>query len=137
VTDADLRDAVRNASQGISSDYERAQMLIRAAPAYVGKPNLHAAYFEALDRLGSDYERHRVLSALLKKHAPGREALLLMALSAAKLDSDYEKASFLIEAAESFRTDERLRAAFEQTLSTVGSDYERGRVRSRLVKLNY
>ena len=137
VREGDLRDAIGNASRGITSDYERAQLLIHAAPNYVGKASLHAAYFEALDRLGSDYERHRVLSAILKKHNPGRDALLRMAQSASKIGSDYEKASFLIEAAPSFQPDATLRAAFAQAMATIGSDYERGRVQSKLIKLNY
>jgi hypothetical protein len=58
-----------------------------------------------------------------------------VAQSAARIGSDYEKATFLVEAAGRYQTDEGLRAAFVAAMRTIGSDYERGRVQTRLAKM--
>jgi hypothetical protein len=131
----DLRAAVRNASRSIASDYERAQLLLHVSEVFLAKDDLLPAYFDALNVIGSDYERHRVLTGTLKRASLSRNALVAIADSASRIGSDYEKASFLIEAASRYQTDERLRAAFQASMRTIGSDYERGRVQTRLAKL--
>lgn len=133
--DDDLRAAITNASRSITSDYERAQLLMNTAGVYLPKGSLVPAYFEALGRIGSDYEHRRVLSVAIKRTDLSREALLAMAQSAAAIGSDYEKATFLIEAANRYQSDELLRAAFLSAMRSIGSDYERGRVQTRLAKL--
>jgi hypothetical protein len=131
----DLRSAIRNASRSIASDYERAQLLLHVSEVFLAKDDLLSAYFDALNVIGSDYERHRVLTGALKRVSLSRDALVALVDSAARIGSDYEKASFLIEAAPRYQTDERLRAAFQTAMRTIGSDYERGRVQTRLAKL--
>jgi hypothetical protein len=133
--DEDLRSALANASRTISSDYERAQLLLRTADVFLAKDSLVPVYFESLGRIGSDYERRRVLSAAVKRAELSRDALLAMAQSASAIGSDYEKATFLIEAASRYRADESLRQAFAAAMRSIGSDYERGRVQTRLAKL--
>jgi hypothetical protein len=135
LSDEDRRAAITNASRGISSDYERGQLLLNTAGVYLPKGSLVPAYFEALSRIGSDYEHRRVLSVAIKRTDLSREALLAMARSAAAIGSDYEKATFLIEAASRYQSDESLRAAFAAAMRSIGSDYERGRVQTRLAKL--
>ncbi|HEX8161815.1 MAG TPA: hypothetical protein VF538_08090 [Pyrinomonadaceae bacterium] len=133
--DEDLRAALANAARSITSDYERAQLLLHTADVFLAKDALVNVYFEALNRIGSDYERHRVLTGVIKRADLGRDALLAAAQSASAIGSDYEKASFLIEAASRYRSDESLRQAFAAAMRTIGSDYERGRVQTRLAKL--
>ena len=135
LSDDDLRSAITNASRSISSDYERAQLLLNTAGVYLPKGSLVPAYFEALSRIGSDYEHRRVLSVAIKRTDLSREALFAMAQSAAAIGSDYEKATFLVEAAGRYQADELLRAAFLSAMRSSGSDYERGRVQTRLAKL--
>jgi hypothetical protein len=137
VSDGEMRDALRNASRSIASDYERAQLLLHVGAVFLAKDDLLPTYFDALNLVGSDYERHRVLSGALKLGVLGNKALASMADSAARLGSDYEKASFLIEAASRYRSDAALREAFQRAMQTIGSDYERGRVQTKLAKLNY
>ena len=48
-----------------------------------------------------------------------------------------EKASFLLEAMNHYRTDARLRSAFVDAAKTIGSEYERGRVRKRFDKADF
>jgi hypothetical protein len=54
--------------------------------------------------------------------------------SAAALSSDYEKATLLITAAPVYLNDDKLRAAYDETVNTIGSDHERGRVRNALAR---
>jgi hypothetical protein len=133
---ADLTTAMRGASQQISSDYERAQLLLQVADLYLNRSELLPVYFEAADRINSDYEHRRVLSAALKKNRLGQAALLRMLKSASAIKSDYEKATFLIEAAELFANETRLRPAFLEAVETINSEHERGRVLSMLAKKN-
>jgi len=133
---AALTSAMRGASGQISSDYERAQLLLHVADIYLSKSELLPVYFEAADRIASDYEHRRVLSAALKKNKLGQEALLKMLKSSSVIKSDYEKATFLIEAAQLFAGETRLRSAFLEVVETISSDHERGRVLSNLVKKN-
>ena len=131
----DLKTAIRNASQTIESDYERAQLLSQVANVFAARDELVPEFFAALDRLSSDYERRRTLTSLLKKEQPTKNALSAMANSARLLSSDYEKAVFLIEAADRYHADDRLRADWFNTLNSINSDYEHRRVLSGLLKV--
>ncbi|MCA1631989.1 MAG: hypothetical protein LC785_09020 [Acidobacteria bacterium] len=132
--DEERHSALVNASQSIKSDYERAQLLLGTAGVYLPKGSLAPAYFEALGRLSSDYERRRVLSVAIKRTDLSREALSAMAPTAAAIGSDYEKATFLSEAARRHQADDRLRAAFFAATNSIGSDYERRRVLNAALK---
>ena len=131
----ELKNAVRNASQTIESDYERAQLLLQVAPVFVSKQELVPEYFAALDRMKSDYERRRTLSGILKHGQLSREALTAMARSAKAISSDYEKAVFLLEAVDRYHSDDRLRPEWFNTLRSIESDYEHHRVLSGLLRL--
>src|ERR1051325_746388 len=129
----EMESALRQAARQISSDYELAVFLIESTDSYLGTDKLIPIFFEATRKIDSDYEHHRVLSAVLKKQ-PGRRVLSPMLESAASISSDYEKASFLIEAASLYLADVNLRSAFLQTVNSISSDYERGRVLSVVAK---
>jgi hypothetical protein len=129
----DLESALKQAAREIASDYELAVFLIDNTESYLGTDKLIPAFFEATKKIGSDYEHRRVLSAVVKKQ-PGRRVLGPMLESAGSISSDYEKASFLIEAASLYLADAGLRSAFLQTVNSISSDYERGRVLSVVAK---
>lgn len=124
--DAMLANALRSLS--IGSDYERAQFLIKAADAALASEKIVPVYFEAVGKIDSDYEHRRVLSALIKRPSLGRAALVAAIRSAAGVESDYEKATFLIQVARLNRAEEGVGAAFAEAVRTINSDYERGRV---------
>lgn len=128
-----LESALRQAAREISSDYELAVFLIESKDKYLGTDKMIPVFFEATRKIGSDYEHHRVLSAVVQKQ-PGKRVLSLMLESAASISSDYEKASFLIEAAPLYMAEASLRSAFLQTVNSISSDYERGRVLSFVAK---
>jgi hypothetical protein len=130
---ATLNDALRQAARQLSSDYERATFLIETADRYLSTGELIAVLFETTGKIESDYERHRVLSSVLRKQ-PDSRVLGPMLEAAKTIGSDYEKASFLIEAAPLYLSDAGLRSAFMRTVNTISSDYERGRVLSFVSK---
>jgi hypothetical protein len=55
----------------ISSDYEKATFLIEVSNVYTGDTRLKSAFLKAVETIKSDYERGRVLSALLKNKQIG------------------------------------------------------------------
>ena len=125
--DSTLADALRNSSN-ISSDYERAQLLVRVADKFLPKERLVPTYFEAVGRISSDYERRRVLSNAIRREGLSNAALVAAVRASARISSDYEKAAFLIQVARLNTSDERVGAAFAEVLRSISSDYERGRV---------
>ena len=68
---AAVADTLAHAALHIKSDYEQAQLLMAVAPALEGKDSATPAFFKAVDTIKSDYERGRVLSALLKNKQIG------------------------------------------------------------------
>jgi hypothetical protein len=136
VSNQDLKTALRNASTSIKGDYERAQLLIQIAKPILAKKELAPDYFEAVGKIDSAYEHGRVLAAVLNGDELSREELVALAQSAAAIKSDYEKASFLIKAAEGYQGDSALRAQWLNAVSTIGSDYEHHRALTSALKPN-
>lgn len=128
-----LQRSLRQAAREITSDYELKMFLVGHTEAFLRDDALVPVFFEATKKIGSDYERGRVLSAALKNSLNNR-ALSLMLESAVGITSDYEKAKFLIEAAPLYLDDKGLRARYLETIRSISSDYERGRVLSVVAK---
>jgi hypothetical protein len=129
--------AIAQSAASIESDYEKASLLIKGADRYQGDLSSRMEWLHAVRTIGSDYEHHRVLSGALQPNVISIEALSDLVRSAARMHSDYEKASFLIEAVSLYRGDAQLRAAFLETARTIGSEYERGRVQKRFEKADF
>jgi hypothetical protein len=79
-------------------------------------------FFQAVGSIQSDYEHHRVLTALLKTQKVSDELLTHLLDSATRISSDYEKANFLLEASNAYTGDARLRSAFLKAVETIKSD---------------
>jgi hypothetical protein len=124
---ATLENILGQSSAQISSDYEAARLLIEFAKLYLSKNRLITPFFEAAGKIKSDFERVRVLSAVLKNN-PNREVLAGMLESARSISSDYEKARFLLDAMPLYLNNASLRARYLDAISSISSDYERGRV---------
>jgi hypothetical protein len=60
-----------DSAAGISSDYEKATFLVDVSNVYTGDTRLKDAFLKAVETIKSDYERGRVLSALLKNKQIG------------------------------------------------------------------
>ena len=121
-------------STQISSDHEKANILKSSAQLFLNDATLSNAYFQAVRTIGSDYERRQTLSSLLTAKNLREENWLQMLETATSITSDYEKATFLLEASKIFDLNTRVRDAFLKTVETIKSDHERGRVLSALLR---
>src|SRR5262249_28314354 len=117
----------------ISSDYEKAQALLRINSSQLGEPGVLSAYFDAVNGIHSDYEHSRVLLSLLNGK-PQEEALMLTLKSVAGISSDYEKARVLLQVVAVGKDDEAVRKAVVEAARNISSEYERGRVLSATFK---
>src|SRR5207249_12067689 len=69
------RRVLRQAGRELSSDYEKAQILIKVSENYLSDDATRAAYLDTVGTISSDYEKGRVLSALLRKENLSKNAL--------------------------------------------------------------
>jgi hypothetical protein len=118
----------------ITSDHEKANILKNTADMFLSDSALTSAFFQTLATINSDYEHRGALSALLKRKSLSEHALAQLLTSAAAISSDYEKATFLLEASDLYSGDAELRSAFLKTVETIKSDHERGRVLNAMLK---
>lgn len=125
--DETLRRLLRQAARDISGDYEMARLLLLIAPRDLSAQT-RAAFFEAVDTVGSDYEKARVLRRMAERPFGDTAARNAFFAAARTISSDYEKARVLLRAIERHLDDEAARAAFFATVRTISSDYEKARV---------
>jgi bla regulator protein blaR1 len=128
--------ALRQAAREISSDYEKAEMLIRMAGTYLRDDRFRSVYLEGAGTIHSDYERGRALKAVLKKGSLDKDNLLFVLKSVNVIESDYEKAELLVKLSHIFPLDESLQMAFLDAARTIKSDYEKGRAITGLLDTN-
>jgi hypothetical protein len=134
LTPANLAGILR-AAQGIESDYELSSLLIAVtAKNRLDDPAVWHAYVEATNKIGSDYERHRALSAAVKPGDLSQAALLAVLQSARGIHSDYERASLLVETAGQYNLSGGTRDAYLETARSIHSKYERERAEAALVE---
>jgi beta-lactamase regulating signal transducer with metallopeptidase domain len=93
LSEYDLRRAMQRVGK-ISSDHEKANVLIEVLPRYSDE-GLRGAYFDAVDTINSDHDRGRVLSRVLEETPGDERTLALAGRSIAMMGSDHEKAQLL------------------------------------------
>ncbi|HEX8843892.1 MAG TPA: hypothetical protein VF791_04575 [Pyrinomonadaceae bacterium] len=130
---ATLRKAARQAARQLSSDGEKAILLIESADLYLGNERVAPDFFETVLSIHSDGEHRRVLSAILRK-GPGTEDILRTLKSARAISSDGEKALLLIQHAELFLNHSSTLPSLFDTINSIGSDGEHARVLSALLR---
>jgi hypothetical protein len=119
-------------ARAMSSDGEKANLLIQHTEVFLNHPSSLQAFFETTDSLHSDGEHARVLSALLKRQGLSRENLSRALRSAERISSDGEKANVLIHAARVYASDEAALSAIADAAKTIKSDGEKSRVLSAI-----
>src|SRR6185295_18144175 len=72
----DARRALRMAGTAISSDYEKAQLLVKMSERHLTNDEMRSIYLEGVNTISSDYERGRALSSMLKKGELSKENVL-------------------------------------------------------------
>ncbi|MFY9573524.1 MAG: hypothetical protein WAV20_19170 [Blastocatellia bacterium] len=133
--DADnARRALRLAGTEISSDYEKAQLLVKMSNSYVATDEMRAIYIEGVNTIHSDYERGRALSALLRKGELSKDNILFAIKSTGNINSDYERAQLLIKISNGFDLDQQAQNGYLDAVAGIQSDYEKGRVLSSLLR---
>ena len=128
------RQALRLAGTELSSDYEKAQLLVKMSDSYLVNDEMRAIYMEGVNTIQSDYERGRALSALLRRGELSKGNLLFAIKSAGNIKSDYERAQLLIKITNGFALDQAAQNAYLDAVASITSDYEKGRVLSALLK---
>lgn len=121
--DATRQQQLLELAAGIESDFELAELLIAANPR-IATETAAEAWAAGLDELGSDFERRRVLEALLtRKQDPRTLAIVLD--SVAGIGSDFEARVVLVEAAPALGDEPALQTAWLAAADGIGSDFER------------
>jgi len=127
-----LMRAIEQAGREISSDYEKATVLIKLGENPLAGNAIQTVYLNSLATIRSDYERGRVLSGLLKKADLNRDGLLVAVRATSEMTSDYEKSQALMKIAAASASDESVRAAIITAARTMKSDYEKANVLAKV-----
>lgn len=130
----DLGESMRLARK-ISSDGEKAALLIHAAPHYQTPP-VRESFFDTLDSIDSDGEMRGVLVSLLDRYGSERATLALVLRSAKRISSDGEKATVLVKAADFRLADDTVRSNYFRAADSISSDGEHRRALTAVLKQN-
>ncbi|HJQ19948.1 MAG TPA: hypothetical protein VJ867_06320 [Gemmatimonadaceae bacterium] len=134
VSTPEARTALFRTASSMSSSYELAELLIAAeARSFVDTVSA-GAYFTAVDRVTSDYERHRTLSALLKQHPTSPDILAGVLRASTSITSDFELASLLVEFAGTTPVRGELRELYLKATRAITSDFEYRRALQALLE---
>ncbi|PYT32669.1 MAG: hypothetical protein DMG58_09755 [Acidobacteria bacterium] len=131
-----LARAARQIGREISSDGEKARVLMDAQDLYLTDDVARVEYFDAINTIASDGEHRRVLSNVLQKDGRNKDTLRLALKSAVRISSDGEKSRLLMEAADAPAFDPSLSADFLHAVNTIASDGEHARVLMVLLRLS-
>jgi hypothetical protein len=130
----DLSESMR-LGRKISSDGEKAALLVAAAPHYQSQA-ARESFFDSVDTISSDGEHRHVLASVLERYGPDRETMALVLRSAKRISSDGEKATVLVQAADFRLVDDTARSNFFRAADSINSDGEHRRVLSAVLKKN-
>jgi hypothetical protein len=133
VDEGALERIMRQTGESMSSDYERAEVL-RAVARHGGMTDrITRAAIGVAQRMSSDYEKRRALSAGLES-VNTIEARNALFTAASTMSSNYELAELLIAAQGRSMVDSTSRASYFRAVQRLSSDYEQRRTLSALLK---
>jgi hypothetical protein len=132
----DTEDILRalKSARAISSDGEKASLLIQHSAVFLNHPASLPSLFDVIDSISSDGEHARVLSLLLKRNTLNKENLMRFLRSAERISSDGEKANVLLSAVRVYANDASVLSAIAEVTKTISSDGERQRVLSAIAR---
>lgn len=132
LSEGELSRVLRGAANGISSDYEKASVLVAVMKA-PNLTNVHRAIAaRAAATVESDYEQRRVLAAALATDAPAPDVSSAVVDAAASVGSDHERGVLLMELARRAAVTPALAPNFFARVREIDSSYEQRRVLSTL-----
>jgi beta-lactamase regulating signal transducer with metallopeptidase domain len=127
------KNAVLGVAATIGSDFEAATLLIEFAGAYGVEPDVAAAYFTAVGRVRSDFEKGRVLKSVARRPVP--VAVMRDVLDAVgDMGSDFEQAEVLLSVVRAQPIDAAVRPAFIDAADGIHSEFEQNRVLAALTR---
>jgi hypothetical protein len=129
-----LQQALLQAGQEITSDFELASLLIGSADRLLQDDAARKAYFDAAKSIDSDFEMRRVFSSALKRGPVPPDVMAGILETSTSIGSDFEEATLLIQVAQLQPLDSRSRGPFFKALATVDSDFEHRRVLSAVTR---
>jgi beta-lactamase regulating signal transducer with metallopeptidase domain len=134
VDDGFIEDVLRLTNR-MSSDFEKAELLIFLDQRAAAGNRLALPYVEAIKGLHSDYDKRRVLETL--ELPDGDEVLLLRVLDIVDdISSDFDKAEYLQAVRSRYTANEKALDAYLRSLDGISSDYDRSRVLQSMVLAN-
>lgn len=105
----------------IQSDYELTEVLLLLAKAQSIQPSVQKNLLQTSSRIGSDYEKRRLLSQLAQP--PSGFQLVQILQASLEIESDYELGQLLQQAAPQIQDNDTLQALL-RTAKSIESDYE-------------
>ena len=142
--------AVLEAASRMKSDAEKATLLVELVRRYMagdvrgatiaqryelGAEDARDAFFHAVGTIGSDFERRRVLSAVLERRAIDRETAIAALYAVTKMTSSVEKANVLtLLAGSPLMSDADFRAALFDAAATIENDLSYRTVMSAMAR---
>ena len=120
--------AVAKSAARMTSDYDKAELLLTVANHYIRDDELRTAYLNAAGTITSSYDQARVLLPMLLKDDPPPYAMEQVVKIAGKMSSDYDKASLLVGTISKHESvTPTVRDAMIAAAGTIGSDFDRAR----------
>jgi beta-lactamase regulating signal transducer with metallopeptidase domain len=120
--------AVTRAAAKMTSDHEKAEVLLTVARHYVPDNDLRSAYFDAVLSMHNDYDRTRVLEPVLMRDTLPASASPQLVRIAEAMSSDNNKGSLVLHLALSHPAmTASMRSALISVVAGIHSDYERSR----------
>jgi hypothetical protein len=116
---------IRQASEEISSDGEKAGLLRNLATHFWRDPAVHESLILSVNTVHSDGERARLLSHILEKPDTTTQDLDPILGVIERVSSDGEKSRLLQQVTSRYGSSDSVRMAFFRALDTVHSDGER------------
>jgi hypothetical protein len=120
--------SVARAASRLTSDYDKAELLLTIVKHYVRDDELRTAYLAAVASMTSDYDRSRTLAPMLLKDSLPMNAVAQVVKIASMMTSDNSKAIIVVKTATDHPSlTQPIRTALISTAATMTSDYDRGR----------
>jgi beta-lactamase regulating signal transducer with metallopeptidase domain len=120
--------AVAKSAARMTSDYDKAELLLTVANHYIRDDELRTAYLNAAGTITSSFDQARVLLPMLLKDDLPSYAIEQVVKIAGKMSSDFDKASLLVSTINKHESvTPSIRDAMIAATATIGSDYDRAR----------
>lgn len=117
-----------NFASEINSDFELSSLLIQAVEEGVNSELLLDAYLKVSKSINSDFEMARAFKRYLDTNPKPEFLVKVLDIAADNIGSDHELATLLVQASTECQLDNGVERAIKDSLKSVGSRHEKGRV---------